>query len=81
MTVTPVSSEWLTETPTSFWIKCWETLAMPDAVKLFSEIDQQFLELEQQFEIIKKQREEIELCKKKTLNVSKETSTPHNKPN
>ena len=33
---------------------------MPDAVKLFSEIDQQFLELEQQFEIIKKQREEIE---------------------
>ena len=54
---------------------------MPDAVKLFSEIDQQFLELEQQFEIIKKQREEIELCKKKTLNVSKETSIQHNKPN
>ena len=54
---------------------------MPDAVKLFSEIDQQFLELEQQCEIIKKQREEIELCKKKTLNVSKGTLTPHNKPN
>ena len=54
---------------------------MPDAVKLFSEIDQQFLELEQQFEIIKKQREEIELCKKKTLNVSKKNSIQHNKPN
>jgi hypothetical protein len=52
---TPVSSEWLTETLTSFWIKCWETLAMPDAVKLFSEIDQQFLELERQFEVIQKQ--------------------------
>lgn len=54
---------------------------MPDAVKLFSEIDQQFLELEQQFEIIKKQRETIEHWKQKTLNVSKENSTPHNKPN
>jgi hypothetical protein len=54
---------------------------MPNAVKLFSEIDQQFLELERQFDIIQEQREEIELCKKKTLNVSKETSTPHNKPN
>ncbi len=29
---------------------------MPDAVKLFSEIDQQFLELERQFEIIQEQR-------------------------
>jgi hypothetical protein len=78
---TPVSSEWLTETLSSFWIKYGRMLAMPDAVKLFSEIDQQFLELEQQFEIIKKQREEIELCKKKTSNASKKTSTPHNKPN
>ena len=39
---------------------------MPDAVKLFSQIDQQFLELKRQAEVIKKQREEIELCKKKT---------------
>ena len=54
---------------------------MPDAVKLFSKIDQQFLELERQFEVIQEQRKEIELCKKKTLNASKETSTPHNKPN
>tara|TARA_R110000765_G_scaffold83336_3_gene161989 strand:+ start:540 stop:665 length:126 start_codon:yes stop_codon:yes gene_type:complete len=37
---------------------------MPDTVKLFSEIDQQFLELERQAEVIKKQWEEIELCKK-----------------
>ena len=43
---------------------------MPDAVKLFSEIDQQFLELERQFEVIQEQRKEIEICKKKTLNVS-----------
>jgi hypothetical protein len=43
----------------SFWIKCWEILAMPNAVKLFSEIDQQFLELKRQAEVIQKQREEI----------------------
>ena len=30
---------------------------MPDAVKLFSEIDQQFLELERQFEVIQEQTE------------------------
>ena len=54
---------------------------MPNAIKLFSQIDQQFLELERQFEVIKKQREEIELCKKKTFNASKETSTQHNTPN
>lgn len=54
---------------------------MPDAVKLFSEIDQQFLELERQFEVIQEQRKEIELCKKKTSNVSKENLTQHNKPN
>ena len=47
---------------------------MPNAIKLFSEIDQQFLELERQFEIIQEQREEIELCKKKTFNVSKKKS-------
>tara|TARA_R110002020_G_scaffold19825_5_gene68063 strand:- start:205 stop:366 length:162 start_codon:yes stop_codon:yes gene_type:complete len=50
-------------------------------VNLYSDLDKQFLELEQQFEIIKKQRETIENWKQKTLNVSKENSTPHNKPN
>jgi len=54
---------------------------MPDAVKLFSKIDQQFLELERQFEVIQEQRKEIELCKKKTLNVSKKNSTPFKNPN
>jgi len=33
---------------------------MPDAVKLFTEIDQQFIELERQFDIIQEQRKEIE---------------------
>lgn len=54
---------------------------MPNAIKLFSEIDQQFLELERQFEIIQEQREEIELCKKKTFNASKKNSTPFKNPN
>ena len=54
---------------------------MPDAVKLFSEIDRQFLELERQFDIINKQREEIELCKKKTFNASKKNSTPFKNQN
>ena len=52
---------------------------MPNAIKLFSEIDQQFLELERQFEVIQEQRKEI--CKKKTLNVSKKNSTPFKNPN
>ena len=54
---------------------------MPDAVKLFSEIDQQFLELERQFDIINKQREEIELCKKKTFNASKKNLIPSKNQN
>jgi len=54
---------------------------MPDAVKLFTEIDQQFIELERQFDIIQEQREEIELCKKKTFNASKKNLPQRNKPN
>ena len=54
---------------------------MPDAVKLFTEIDQQFIELERQFDIIQEQRKEIETCKKKTFNASKKNLPQHNKPN